>query len=94
MLHCISLSPPPCAVGQATLAPPGGLPPAITPQFVLFTHDDAIIDTTFDMLHEVTDGRLANGCPLTATLFTQVQGTGAACCVLCGVLPPSLPKPI
>jgi hypothetical protein len=46
------------------------------PQFILFTHDDAVIPSTADMLHLVVDGRSANGCPLTATLFTQVQGTG------------------
>ncbi len=56
------------------------MPPVVTPQFVLFTHDDAIEQGTYDMLHEVTDGKVANGCPLTATLFTQVQGTGALRC--------------
>jgi hypothetical protein len=76
MLRTRSAALPCFAVGQATLAPPGGLPPSATPQFILFTHDDAVIPSTAAMLRKVVDGRSVNGCPLTATLFTQVQGTG------------------
>lgn len=66
------------AVGEPQLDPPGGLPRGKAPQFVLFTHDDAITDSTASMMQSVTDGRAANGCPLTATMFALVAGSGGA----------------
>lgn len=69
----LTLTPP--AVGEARLEPPGGLQPARVPQFVLLTHDDALMAKTDTVLRELTEGLAANGCPVTATLFTQVQGT-------------------
>ncbi|PSC74020.1 polysaccharide deacetylase [Micractinium conductrix] len=57
-------------------AAPGGLAPADTPQFVLFTHDDALTSTTNAAFHTVLDGkRSANGCPAAATFFTTSDYT-------------------
>ncbi|EFN52751.1 hypothetical protein CHLNCDRAFT_138342 [Chlorella variabilis] len=49
--------------------PPGGLRPSRVPQFVLFTHDDAVDGEAHRLVKSVTAGRAANGCPLTATMF-------------------------
>lgn len=58
-------------------APPGGLPPAATPQFVLFTHDDAITSEAFGAFREILGGlQSARGCKAAATLFTLSRGTG------------------
>lgn len=58
-----------------SLSPPGGLDPKNTPQFVLFTHDDAIMQDTYDAMTSVTDGQASlDGCPAVATMFTLVTG--------------------
>lgn len=67
-------------VGAAALYPstdaPGGLAPDQTPQFILFTHDDALRENTYEAMLEVTEGRQSlNGCPATATMFTTTRGT-------------------
>lgn len=57
-------------------APPGGLAPEDTPQFILFTHDDAIVTLTDQAFRSVCDGRKnPDGCPARATMFTQVMNT-------------------
>ncbi|KAL4448990.1 hypothetical protein ABPG77_007707 [Micractinium sp. CCAP 211/92] len=66
--------------GAAALYPsteaPGGLTPDQTPQFILFTHDDALRENTYEAMLEVTEGRQSlNGCPATATMFTTTRGT-------------------
>jgi len=59
--------------------PPGGLAPEDTPQFILFTHDDAILKLTDQSFRAVCDGRTnPDGCPFRATMFTQV-GDGCLC---------------
>lgn len=56
--------------------PPGGLSYDDTPQFILFTHDDAITWTTDSRIRQVTDGKTnPNGCPTRATLFTSSTNT-------------------
>lgn len=56
--------------------PPGGLSYDETPQFILFTHDDAITWTTDNRIRSVTDGPTnPNGCPTRATLFTSATNT-------------------
>ncbi|EFN51596.1 hypothetical protein CHLNCDRAFT_139978 [Chlorella variabilis] len=54
-------------------SPPGGLDVANTPQFILFTHDDAVLSSTHELMKSVTDGRSFSGCPATATLFVATQ---------------------
>ncbi|KAL4422675.1 hypothetical protein ABPG75_008872 [Micractinium tetrahymenae] len=66
--------------GAAALYPsteaPGGLTPDQTPQFILFTHDDALRENTYEAMLAVTEGRQSlDGCPATATLFTTTRGT-------------------
>ncbi|KAL4424580.1 hypothetical protein ABPG77_009164 [Micractinium sp. CCAP 211/92] len=61
-------------IGYST-SPPGGLTPDQVPQFVLFTHDDAVNSVSYDAVRSVADGREVNGCPITATMFVKVQGT-------------------
>lgn len=58
-----------------SLSPPGGLDPSNTPMFVLFTHDDAVTSTTYELMTEVTGGQESlDGCPAVATMFTLVTG--------------------
>ncbi|KAI7845753.1 hypothetical protein COHA_000668 [Chlorella ohadii] len=46
------------------------------PQFVLFTHDDAIVEKTDASMRAVCDGRYnPNGCPARATMFTMQYNT-------------------
>ncbi len=45
-------------------------------------HDDAVNSVSYDAVRSVADGREVNGCPITATMFVKVQGTGGACCAL------------
>lgn len=50
--------------------------PSETPQFILFTHDDAITPSAEAAFRAILDGRRsANGCPAVATLFTLARGT-------------------
>ncbi|PSC74519.1 Myb-related B isoform A [Micractinium conductrix] len=57
-------------------AAPGGLAPEEVPQFILFTHDDAIFPTTDRAFRAVCDGRRnPDGCPFRATMFTQAAET-------------------
>ncbi|KAL4421045.1 hypothetical protein ABPG77_007520 [Micractinium sp. CCAP 211/92] len=59
-----------------SLSPPGGLDPKDTPQFVIFTHDDAIMQDTYNAMTSVTNGQASlDGCPAVATMFTLVTGT-------------------
>ncbi|KAL4431388.1 hypothetical protein ABPG75_006644 [Micractinium tetrahymenae] len=59
-----------------TTKPPGGLAPEDVPQFILFTHDDAIVDLTDRSFREICDGRKnPDGCPFRATMFTQAADT-------------------
>lgn len=78
---------PPCAGGSPARAaapapapaasPPGGLPAASLPQFILFTHDDAINGKARDLLRSILDGRQsADGCKAHATLFVMNRNTG------------------
>ncbi|EFN52371.1 hypothetical protein CHLNCDRAFT_138801 [Chlorella variabilis] len=56
--------------------PPGGLSLEDTPQFILFTHDDAIEWDTDKYMRDVCDGRYnPNGCPAVATMFTMSRGS-------------------
>lgn len=68
------LLPPAPAVAPSTSAP-GGLQPAQTPQFVIISHDDSIKEDTHNMLVSLTDGKTANGCPVTLTLFITRPNT-------------------
>ncbi|KAI3430406.1 hypothetical protein D9Q98_005001 [Chlorella vulgaris] len=64
------------AIVDASTFAPAGLKRARTPQFVLFTHDDALTRTTYDLMTSVTNGRRSlNGCPAVATYFTTAAGT-------------------
>jgi hypothetical protein len=63
-----------------SLDPPGGLPPAAAPQFILFSHDDAITEETDAGLRAILEHgrRLSPGaCPAVATLFTLARATSA-----------------
>eukprot|EP00887_Chlorella_sp_A99_P001824 scaffold19.g1824.t1 len=60
----------------ASSSAPGGLTPEQTPQFVLFTHDDAVDATSNKVVRAVTDrAHNANGCGVPATWFTIKTGT-------------------
>lgn len=64
-------------------------PPSSIPQFVLFTHDDALKQETHDALRAVLDGRSsASGCKAAATLFTLARASSECrrcmpCCWEC-----------
>ncbi|KAL4421300.1 hypothetical protein ABPG75_010591 [Micractinium tetrahymenae] len=60
---------------EYTTSPPGGLSPDQVPQFVLFTHDDAVNSESYAAVRSIANGREINGCPITATMFTKVDGT-------------------
>lgn len=63
-----------------SLAPPGGLAPANTPLFILFSHDDAITPEAHSGLQTIYEhGRSldAAACGAVATLFTLERGTSA-----------------
>ncbi|PRW33708.1 polysaccharide deacetylase [Chlorella sorokiniana] len=63
-----------------SIEPPGGLARAQTPQFVLFTHDDAVKEETYDVLQAVLGGKesVTGGCQASATLFTLARGTNCS----------------
>ncbi|KAL4427129.1 hypothetical protein ABPG77_001133 [Micractinium sp. CCAP 211/92] len=68
---CTSSSKQPCVCPSTS--PPGGLSPSDIPQFVLFTHDDAVTTTTASTMHEIVDGKAtSDGCPVVATLFIDI----------------------
>ncbi|KAL4459141.1 hypothetical protein ABPG75_014006 [Micractinium tetrahymenae] len=68
---CSSSSPQPCVCPSTS--PPGGLSPEDTPQFVLFTHDDAVTSTTDSTMHSIVDGQAtSDGCPVVATMFIDI----------------------
>ncbi|PRW55946.1 polysaccharide deacetylase [Chlorella sorokiniana] len=61
------------AAGPAT---PGGLLPPSLPQFLLFTHDDAVNGKARDLLQSVLDDRQSvDGCKAHATLFAMNRNT-------------------
>ncbi|PSC76360.1 Polysaccharide deacetylase domain-containing [Micractinium conductrix] len=62
-----------------SLSPPGGLAPGATPQFILFTHDDAVTAEAEAAFRAILGGRRsADGCPASATLFALARGTDCA----------------
>ncbi|PRW05840.1 hypothetical protein C2E21_9462 [Chlorella sorokiniana] len=70
----------PAASGTPCVCPstaaPGNLPTASVPQFVLFTHDDSVLQTTYDDMTSITNGRQSsNGCPAVATMFVTTLNT-------------------
>ena len=55
----------------ASLAPPGGLTPAETPQIITITHDDAVNPLSNKVVKAVIDKHTnPNGCNVPATWFT------------------------
>lgn len=51
--------------------------PSLHLQFILFTHDDAILELTDRSFRDVCDDRQnPDGCPFRATMFTQVRRGG------------------
>ncbi|KAI7844629.1 hypothetical protein COHA_001719 [Chlorella ohadii] len=71
----------PCtaAIGASLVSPlgSGGKPP----QFVLFTHDDAVTEDTHTLMLEVTEGRKSatNACPAVATMFVTTANAANDC---------------
>lgn len=64
------------AGAQDLTAPPGGLDPSDTPQFLLLTHDDAVNSEAVDAITAMLDGRSSvDGCKAAATFFTLWAGT-------------------
>ncbi|KAL4448993.1 hypothetical protein ABPG77_007710 [Micractinium sp. CCAP 211/92] len=58
---------------------PPGLPTARTPQFIVFTLDDAVDGNASIAVRGVTDSnRHPNGCPIRATLFASFPGTNCS----------------
>ncbi|KAG8931174.1 hypothetical protein FRC02_003115 [Tulasnella sp. 418] len=63
----------------ASTSPPGGLSPADTPMFVLFTADDAIQPYTLASVNQfLAQRRNPNGCPVKMTFFTSLGYTNYA----------------
>ncbi|KAK4053645.1 hypothetical protein OIO90_003884 [Microbotryomycetes sp. JL221] len=57
----------------ASTAPPGGLSPEDTPQFITFTSDDAIQSYTMEVLNYLLGNRTnPNGCPVKSTYFNSL----------------------
>lgn len=55
---------------------PGGLKPEEIPQFILFTHDDAVDENANKVVRGVSDGlKNPNGCPVPVTWFVTKYGT-------------------
>lgn len=68
------------AIGEPSTAAPGGLSPEDTPQFVLLTHDDGVdAESRGAMLKLLKGKKAAQGCPLTATMFTLMDPEGWTC---------------
>jgi len=56
--------------------PPGGLSPSDTPQFIVFTADDAIQSYTLDAVNQFLANRKnPNGCQPKMTYYTSIQYT-------------------
>lgn len=63
----------------ASIAPPNGLTPETTPQFILITHDDAINPFSNKVVRSVIDTHTnPNGCNVPATWYTLQQGSDCA----------------
>ena len=50
-----------------------GVPHDDVPLFLLFTHDDAITQKTFNLMTAVTQDRAPRGCKMSATMFTLAK---------------------
>ncbi|KAG6808581.1 hypothetical protein H0H92_003652 [Tricholoma furcatifolium] len=60
----------------ASTSPPGGISPSETPQFVVFTADDAVQSYTLDAVNQFLAQRTnPNGCPVKMTYFTSLNYT-------------------
>lgn len=60
----------------AATAPPGGLAPEDTPQFIVITHDDAITADTNKGIRAIIDQHTnRNGCNVPATFYVLTLGT-------------------
>jgi hypothetical protein len=74
-----SCDPTKCALPNcacASTSPPGGLKPSDTPQFIVFTADDAIQSYTLDAINQFIGQRKnPNGCPIKMTYFTSLNFT-------------------
>jgi len=63
----------------ASIAPPNGLTPEETPQFILVTHDDAVNPFSNKVVRSVIDTHTnPNGCNVPATWYTLQQGSDCA----------------
>lgn len=63
----------------ASIAPPNGLTPETTPQFILVTHDDAINPFSNKVVRSVIDAHTnPNGCNVPATWYALQQGSDCA----------------
>jgi hypothetical protein len=69
------------AVGEPSIAAPGGLSPEETPQFILLTHDDGVDAESRSAMLKLLKGKTAEkGCQLTATMFTLMDPDGWTAC--------------
>jgi hypothetical protein len=60
----------------ASTSPPGGLKPSDTPQFIVFTADDAVQSYTLDAINQfLAQRKNPNGCPIKMTYFTSLNFT-------------------
>ncbi|KAF5313065.1 hypothetical protein D9619_002538 [Psilocybe cf. subviscida] len=60
----------------ASTSPPGGLKPSDTPQFIVFTADDAVQSYTLDAVNQfLAQRKNPNGCPIKMTYFTSLNFT-------------------
>jgi len=59
---------------DVSVSPPGGLTPTNTPQLVLMTFDDAVNDSSFNVVQQFLPGRVnPNGTPIQATFFVSTR---------------------
>jgi hypothetical protein len=67
---------PAAAAASSPSAIPGGLSAAQTPQFILFTHDDALDRASLNLVHDVTKRhRNRNGCVVPAAFYVTKDGS-------------------
>ncbi|KAG6852640.1 hypothetical protein C0991_010259 [Blastosporella zonata] len=60
----------------ASTSPPGGISPSDTPQFIVFTADDAVQSYTLDAVNQfLAQRKNPNGCPPKMTYFTSLNYT-------------------
>lgn len=52
---------------------PGKIPPAMAPQMILLTFDDAINDDNWKLYNDLLRYRNPNNCPIKATFFVTHQ---------------------